>query len=181
MASSVFCLVLQGDGWSARMDDSVLHGCVSFNAPPTACRPRATSLRLPRTHCACRCIPVVILDDVHVSFESILDVSKFSLRVNSSDVERLPEILLAVTDEQRATMQRQLGAVWHRFSYSSWRPYARRIREIQAEHAKARRAQEDDAAPTASLPETVPDLDPFVDDAFHTIMAWLHSRIDATQ
>jgi hypothetical protein len=26
LASSVFCLVLQGDGWSARMDDSVAHG-----------------------------------------------------------------------------------------------------------------------------------------------------------
>ncbi len=26
MSSSVFCLVLPGDGWSARMDDATLHG-----------------------------------------------------------------------------------------------------------------------------------------------------------
>jgi hypothetical protein len=25
---SVFCLVLPGDGWSARFEDSVLHGCI---------------------------------------------------------------------------------------------------------------------------------------------------------
>lgn len=28
LASSVFCLVLMGDGWSARFDDAVLHGYV---------------------------------------------------------------------------------------------------------------------------------------------------------
>ena len=26
LASSVFCLVLQGDGWTARFEDAVLHG-----------------------------------------------------------------------------------------------------------------------------------------------------------
>ena len=28
LASSIFCLVLPGDGWSARMDDAMLHGCI---------------------------------------------------------------------------------------------------------------------------------------------------------
>ena len=28
LASSIFCLVLQGDGWTARMEDAVLHGWV---------------------------------------------------------------------------------------------------------------------------------------------------------
>jgi hypothetical protein len=32
-----------------------------------------------------------------------------------------------------------------------------------------------------SLPATVPNLDPLADDAFGTIMAWLHSRIEATR
>lgn len=27
LASSVFCLVMMGDGWTARMDDATLHGC----------------------------------------------------------------------------------------------------------------------------------------------------------
>jgi hypothetical protein len=32
-----------------------------------------------------------------------------------------------------------------------------------------------------SLPARVPNLDPLADDAFGTIMAWLHSRIEATR
>lgn len=28
LAASIFCLVLPGDGWSARMDDATLHGCI---------------------------------------------------------------------------------------------------------------------------------------------------------
>lgn len=27
LASSIFCLYLPGDGWSARMEDAMLHGC----------------------------------------------------------------------------------------------------------------------------------------------------------
>ena len=28
LASSVFCGVFPGDGWSGRMEDSILHGCI---------------------------------------------------------------------------------------------------------------------------------------------------------
>ncbi len=42
-----------GDGHSARAEDAVLHGC----------------------------IPVVIMDNVHTTYESILDWSKFSIRI----------------------------------------------------------------------------------------------------
>ena len=28
LSSSIFCLVVPGDGWSARMDDATLHGCI---------------------------------------------------------------------------------------------------------------------------------------------------------
>ena len=28
LASSIFCGVFPGDGWSGRMEDSVLHGCI---------------------------------------------------------------------------------------------------------------------------------------------------------
>lgn len=119
---------------------------------------------------------MVIIDDVHVSFESIVDLSQFGLRVNSSEVERLPEILLAVTPQRREELQRNLARVWHRFSYSSYRPYLARIRELQEQYRP-----EGAANGTLSLPEAVPDLDPERDDAFHTIMAWLHSRIPATR
>ena len=46
-------LSLEGDGWSGRAEDAVLHGCV----------------------------PVVIMDGVHVVFESVLDWSSFSVRI----------------------------------------------------------------------------------------------------
>ena len=28
LSDSVFCLALPGDGWSARFEDSILHGCI---------------------------------------------------------------------------------------------------------------------------------------------------------
>ena len=47
---------LSGDGWSARAEDAVLHGCV----------------------------PVVIMDRVHAVWEPQLDWPSFSVRVNES-------------------------------------------------------------------------------------------------
>ncbi|EFN56537.1 hypothetical protein CHLNCDRAFT_51514 [Chlorella variabilis] len=161
LASSTFCLVLPGDGWSARMDDAMLHGC----------------------------IPVIIMDNVHVSFESILDLAAFTVRIPQADAERLPEVLAAVPEERRREMRRALSAAWQKFGYTSYGPYARKVRELQranAEEAAAARRErqaeggDGDAAP-ASLPAAVPDLDPAADDAFGTIMAWLHSRIEATR
>lgn len=67
MASSVFCLVLAGDGWSARMEDAVLHGC----------------------------IPVIIMDHVHVTYDTILEPSKYTVRIAQRDVNRTLEILKA--------------------------------------------------------------------------------------
>ena len=53
----LICLVPMdpaGDGWSGRAEDSVLHGC----------------------------IPVVIMDEVHSVYESILDWDRFGVRIN---------------------------------------------------------------------------------------------------
>ncbi|KAI3935162.1 hypothetical protein MKW92_005632 [Papaver armeniacum] len=49
LSSSVFCGVLPGDGWSGRMEDGVLHGC----------------------------IPVVIQDGIFLPYENVLKLSKF--------------------------------------------------------------------------------------------------------
>jgi hypothetical protein len=46
------------------------------------------------------CIPVVIQDEVTQPFEDDLEYSAFSLRVKESDIDRLPDILNAVTDAQ---------------------------------------------------------------------------------
>ncbi|KAL4447245.1 hypothetical protein ABPG77_007278 [Micractinium sp. CCAP 211/92] len=169
LASSVFCLVMMGDGWTARMDDATLHGC----------------------------IPVIIMDEVDVSFESIIDLPAFTVRIPQKDAEKLAEILLAISPEQREEMQRNLARVWQRFAYSSYRAYVPRFKEIQASHAAEAAARaagietetiggisRDQPAASQlapSLPETVPDLDPEADDAFSTAMAWLYSRIPATR
>lgn len=54
LARSRFCLAAPGDGWSPRVEDAVLHGC----------------------------IPVIVMDDVHAVFETMLDWDSFSVRVS---------------------------------------------------------------------------------------------------
>jgi hypothetical protein len=71
--------------------------------------------------------------------------------------------------------------VYRRFTYSSYRPYARRIRELQAANARELREGGGAAQQPLSQPATVPDLDPLADDAVGTILGWLYSRIDATR
>ena len=101
------------------------------------------------------------------------------------DCEKLPEILAEVPESRRLEMQQNLANVWQRFTYSSYRPFAKLFREEQARNlAKAATAAIIAAAGDAeppSLPARVPDLDPTADDAFHTIMQWLHGRIDTTR
>ena len=136
----------------------------------------------------------LLQDNVHVSFESIIDLSEFSLRISQADAEKLPEILQAVPRARREEMQRALGRVWQKYTYSSYLPYARRFREIQQENAAVRAAgagtelasaggnsSSGTATPTLSLPDTVQGLDPTADDAFRTLMAWLLHRIPATR
>ena len=143
--------------------------------------------------CPCTAVPP-LQDNVDVSFESIIDLSKFTLRIPQADLERLPQILLAVPEERRHEMRRHLARVWQKFAYSSYRPYAKRFREVQKENLRLRAEAAADGAggggagsssigssEPVSLPDTVEDLDPAADDAFGTIMAWLHSRIEATR
>eukprot|EP00884_Botryococcus_braunii_P021770 jgi/Botrbrau1/8277/Bobra.0251s0006.1 len=91
LASSVFCLVAPGDGWSSRAEDAVLHGC----------------------------IPVVIMDDVDPVFASVLDWPYFSVRIAENEIHRTAEILLAIPQEQIKRMQEELAKVWHRFLWGS--------------------------------------------------------------
>eukprot|EP00775_Hariotina_reticulata_P004291 gene4291-4543_t len=59
LASSKYCLVAPGDGWSPRAEDAILHGC----------------------------IPVVVMDEVHAVYESIIDWDAFSVRVAEKQLE----------------------------------------------------------------------------------------------
>jgi hypothetical protein len=76
-----------GDGWSARAEDAILHGCV----------------------------PIILQDGVHAPLESVLDYAAFSVRVPEQQVDLLPEILAAVPPKELRRMQRNLRRVWHRW------------------------------------------------------------------
>ena len=121
-----------------------------FRPPPAPARPPP-----PRRSC----IPAIIIDDVDVSFESILDYFAYTIRIPQvahlrssagrrrcrrssccvaaaggllaaaaaqsstplallalpqADAEKLPEILLSVSEERRAEMRGNLVKVWQR-------------------------------------------------------------------
>ncbi|KAK9846201.1 hypothetical protein WJX84_000412 [Apatococcus fuscideae] len=92
-APSIFHLLPRaaGDGWSSRVEDASLHGC----------------------------IPVVIMDNVHPPFETLLPWDLFSLHIAEADVAKVPEILQGIRQEHRADLQMQLRSVWHQFWYNS--------------------------------------------------------------
>ncbi|KAG1664535.1 hypothetical protein FOA52_013002 [Chlamydomonas sp. UWO 241] len=173
LARSRFCLTLAGDGYSARAEDAILHGC----------------------------IPVVIQDGVHQTLESALDWSTFSVRIPEAEVHRTLEILLALPDTKVRAMQVQLSRVWHRFRYVTGPGLATMtrgmLRDNLQEHARQRKEALEAAAaaainaadtstqqlqdthlrPLVRLPRPFRG-DPTVDDAFSTILQWLHSKVD---
>ena len=78
-----------GEGWTARIEDSILHGC----------------------------IPGIIMDNVQAQFESVLDFGAFSVRIAQKDIPRIPQLLLSVSAQRVQEMQRSIAKVWHRLSY----------------------------------------------------------------
>ncbi|BFI33899.1 protein MpGT47.12 [Marchantia polymorpha subsp. ruderalis] len=91
LSQSRFCGVLPGDGWSGRMEDSILHGC----------------------------IPVIIQDGIHLPFESVLNYDEFSLRVAERDLPQLITILRNVTESRVDSMLSAIQGLWQRFTYIS--------------------------------------------------------------
>ncbi len=59
-----------------------------------------------------------------MSFSSILDVDAFSIRIAQKDMDNLPEILEAVSEERVKEMQRALALVWHRWGKRSSKWFA---------------------------------------------------------
>jgi hypothetical protein len=48
------------------------------------------------------CIPVIIMDGVHMPFEGVLDYATFSIRVPERHLEQLDTLLRAVTPQRQA-------------------------------------------------------------------------------
>ena len=83
LCNSIFCLVMPGDGWRARFEDSVTSGC----------------------------IPVIIQDKIYVPFEGWLDMPAIAVRVPEADIERLHEIIDSIPPEKIAEMSRNSALV----------------------------------------------------------------------
>jgi len=89
LSRSVFCGVLPGWGWSGRMEDAVLHGC----------------------------IPVILQDGVHAPWETHLDWRRYALRLPRAQMPELLHLLRAISPSRRQRMQAALADVWPRFAY----------------------------------------------------------------
>ncbi|KAG2432503.1 hypothetical protein HXX76_008848 [Chlamydomonas incerta] len=142
LARSVFCFALLGEGWTARVEDAILHGC----------------------------IPVVVMDDVQMQFESILDVGRFSVRLAQADMARAPQLLKAIPAERVAEMQAALSRVWFRYRYMG-------LRMIEDESRRLQRAYQQDAGGKAPRTPGSEYSTSRQDDAFATILQWLYHRI----
>lgn len=91
-----FCLAFPGDGWSSRVLDGVIHGC----------------------------IPVVIQDDSEMFFEGAfeiagmgIDYDDFSVRVAEADLLNLAKILKAIPQERVRTLHANTLIVRDYFVY----------------------------------------------------------------
>eukprot|EP00850_Spirogloea_muscicola_P019513 SM000192S04908 [mRNA] locus=s192:268840:274943:+ [translate_table: standard] len=91
LSSSRFCGVFPGDGFSARMEDAVMHGC----------------------------IPVIVQDGIHLPFENFLDYASFSVRIAEADIPKLVTILKAYSEQQVQRLWEGVQCVWQRWSWHS--------------------------------------------------------------
>ncbi|PSC76758.1 exostosin-like glycosyltransferase [Micractinium conductrix] len=157
LASSTFCFALPGDGWSARLEDAVLHGC----------------------------IPVIIQDGVHMAFEDILDYPAFSLCIAQADMEKVPEVLQAVSPERVLELQQGLAKVWRRFTYTGLKGYHTAHAGFRVRHRDARAAagnsSQEAGVPRTPVSPLVEDYDATQQDGLETLYSWLYSRIPHTR
>ncbi|KAL6953063.1 adenylosuccinate synthase [Sarracenia purpurea var. burkii] len=89
LASSVFCGVMPGDGWSGRMEDSILQGC----------------------------IPVVIQDGIYLPFENVLNYESFAVRISEDEIPDLIKILRGFNETEIEFRLANVWKIWQRFLY----------------------------------------------------------------
>ncbi|KAM0937662.1 putative xylogalacturonan beta-1,3-xylosyltransferase [Dioscorea sansibarensis] len=89
LAKSVFCGVLPGDGWSGRMEDSILNGC----------------------------IPVIIQDGIFLPYENVLNYDNFAVRIRENEIPNLIQILQRINETEIESMLANVQNIWQRFLY----------------------------------------------------------------
>ncbi|CAI9100042.1 OLC1v1036962C3 [Oldenlandia corymbosa var. corymbosa] len=89
LASSIFCGVMPGDGWSGRMEDSIYQGC----------------------------IPVVIQDGIYLPYENVLNYESFAVRIKEDEIPNLMKVLRGFTEEEIEFKLKNVRKLWQRFIY----------------------------------------------------------------
>ncbi|CAK9157196.1 unnamed protein product [Ilex paraguariensis] len=89
LASSIFCGVMPGDGWSGRMEDSILQGC----------------------------IPVVIQDGIFLPYENVLIYESFAVRIHEDEIPNMINILRGINETEIQFMLENVQKIWQRFLY----------------------------------------------------------------
>lgn len=89
LASSLFCGVFPGDGWSGRMEDSILQGC----------------------------IPVVIQDGIFLPYENVLNYDSFAVRLPEEEIPNLIKILRGFNETEIKFKLANVQKIWQRFMY----------------------------------------------------------------
>ncbi|KAL5708110.1 adenylosuccinate synthase [Ranunculus cassubicifolius] len=89
LGNSIFCGVLPGDGWSGRMEDSVLHGC----------------------------IPVIIQDGIYLPYENVLNYESFAVRIPEDGIPDLIKTLRGFNETEIDFMLANVQKIWQRFLY----------------------------------------------------------------
>ncbi|XP_047315383.1 uncharacterized protein LOC124919231 [Impatiens glandulifera] len=89
LATSVFCGVMPGDGWSGRMEDSILQGC----------------------------IPVIIQDGIYLPFENVLNYESFAVRILEDEIPNLLNILRRFNETEIKFKLANVQKIWQRFLY----------------------------------------------------------------
>ncbi|KAM7271751.1 hypothetical protein ACFE04_030965 [Oxalis oulophora] len=89
LANSIFCGVMPGDGWSGRMEDSILQGC----------------------------IPVIIQDGIFLPYENILNYESFAVRIREDEIPNLIKILRGFNETELELRLSNVKKIWQRFLY----------------------------------------------------------------
>ncbi|XP_078442149.1 uncharacterized protein LOC144711888 isoform X2 [Wolffia australiana] len=89
LSRSLFCGVFPGDGWSGRMEDSILQGC----------------------------IPVVIQDGIFLPYENFLNYKSFAVRIKEEEIPNLITHLRGLNESTIDMMLKNVRSISQRFIY----------------------------------------------------------------
>jgi len=113
---------------------------------------------------------VIVIDRVVGPWGHQLRWQAFSVRVPEADVE------LAIPPARIRQMQRMIANVWRRFAWLSHPEIYKQVRKEVRKNAAIVRDQKQQETSRQVWHELAPGA--WRDDAFHTIVQWLHHKLE---